>query len=441
VTGFAPSGADIVVVGMAVEAPGGIGTPGQLWDALADGREMLGPLPDDRGWDLRLLASLGEREGWQAVPDSGGFLSGAALFDPGFFGISPREAAAMDPQQRVALRVAHKALENAGINPDALGGSETGTFLGANINGYGPSMAAVGAHSGYLLPGVSLSSVSGRVSHALGLAGPSLTVDTGCAASLSAIHLAAAFLRLGECELALAGGVTVMGSEMMFVEFAKNGALSADGHCRPFSELSTGTVWGEGAGIVVLETAERAAHFGHRIHGRILGSAMNHNGAGGAISAPSEEGQRRLVAKAIAAAGIALHGVDAVEGHGTGTPAGDPVELRALAATHGAAAAARGARIPVGSAKSNLGHTQAAAGAIGLIKMLLSGAHAQHAPTLFADAPSTQIDWDASGLMPAAKLEPWPARGGRRVAAVSGFGIAGGNAHLIVDMPEEPFGV
>ncbi|MET7398178.1 polyketide synthase [Dactylosporangium sp. NPDC005572] len=435
-SGTAPIGDDdVVVVGMAVEAPGGVSTPEQFWQVLADGRETIGPMPTDRGWDLELLASLGDREGWSAVPDAGGFLDGAADFDPGFFGISPREAVAMDPQQRVGLRVAWRALENAGINPETAAGTDMGCFMGAMINDYGPSMASINDHNGYLLGGTSLSAIAGRISHNLGAMGPSLTVDTGCAASLSAVHVACNAIRLGECETALAGGVTVMGSELMFVEFAKNGALSADGHCRPYCESGGGTVWAEGAGVLVLETAAHARRSGHRILGRILASTNNHNGAGAPMTVPGQTGQQRLIDKTVAAAGIDPSTVGLIEGHGTGTAVGDPIELAALSATYGAAAAAAGRRIRLGSAKSNLGHTQAAAGVIGLIKLLLCGRFGRYAPTLWAETPATWMDWDASGLELSAKCEPWDALDGQRVGAVSAFGIGGSNTHLIVTMP------
>ncbi|WP_207908546.1 polyketide synthase [Pseudonocardia endophytica] len=424
----------VVVVGIGVEAPGGITTPAGLWSALTDGADMVGPMPDDRGWDLELLRTLGERDGWGAVPDAGGFLDGAALFDPAFFGITPREAVAMDPQQRVALRVAWRALEHAGIDPARAGGPGTACFLGALINDYGPSMAVPNEHNGYLLGGTSLSAIAGRVSHCLGATGPSMTVDTGCAASLTAVHLAVNALRLGECELALAGGVTVMGSEMMFVEFARNGALSATGRCRPYSACSTGTVWSEGAGVVVLERESRAAEHGHRVLGHVLAVTTNHNGGGSAMTVPGEAGQRQLVGRTLAAAGVAPEAVGLVEGHGTGTRVGDPIELSALAATYGAAAAGHGRRTSLGSVKSNLGHTQAAAGVMGLVKALLCGRHGRIVPTLFDDEPADGID--GSGLELPDRTAPWDPVDGWRRAAVSAFGIGGSNTHAIVGMRE-----
>lgn len=342
----------------------------------------------------------------------------------------------MDPQQRVALRVAWRALENAGINPSTVSGTLVGCFLGAMIGQYGPPMASVNDHNGYLLSGTGLMGVAGRVSHCLGAMGPSMTVDTGCAASLTAIHLACNAIRLGECDVALAGGVTVMGSEGMFVEFAKNGALSTDGHCRPYCEGASGTLWAEGAGVLVLESEERAVASGHRILGRVLASANNHNGAGASIAVPAMASQRDLISRTANLAGVAPGSVGLIEGHGTGTVVGDPIEVAALTATYGAAARQAGTQVRLGSAKSNFGHTQAAAGVISVIKVLLCGRYGTFAPTLWADHPATWADWNDSGLSLTTRCEPWEPLNGRRVAAVSSFGVGGSNSHLILTMPE-----
>lgn len=425
----------VVIAGMAIEAPGGIDTVDTFWDALLARRTLLTPLPTDRGWSPEALTDLGRRDGWMSVPDSGGFLDGAADFDPGLFGLSPREATAMDPQQRVALRVTWQALQTAGEDPqDAADRRDAGCYMGVNANGYGPSMAVPGDHNGHLLAGTSLSGVSGRVSHCLGLGGPSMTIDTGCAASLTAVHQAANAVRWGECPWAVAGGVTVMGSPMMFVEFAKNHALAPDGTCRPYADGPGGTIWSEGAGVVLVERAERARRLGHRIHGVIAAATSNHNAGRSGITVPDRDGQRDLITRTIDRAGIDPATVDVVEGHGTGTRVGDPIELGALADTYGAAHTDTPVR--VGSVKSNLGHTQAAAGVIGLIKVLVSAEHEVVAPTLHADPPSTAIDWDRSGLALADTATAWPSRDGARHAAVSAFGITGHNTHLVVTIPD-----
>ncbi|MEV6391620.1 polyketide synthase [Nocardia xishanensis] len=422
----------IVIAGMAVEAPGGIDNLDDFWSALAESRELIGPFPRDREWPLREMFALERAEGWGSVPDAGGFLAGATEFDPQFFGITPREAVAMDPQQRVALRVAWRALEHAGINPGALAGAEVGCFMGASFTEYGPRVADANEYSGYRAVGTALGAVAGRISHSLGLAGPSIVVDTACASSLIAVHQAAAAIRSGECDWAVAGAVCVMGSPGAFYEFAKNNALAVDGHLRAYSADATGTLWGEGAGVVVLERESRARELGHRVYARVLATRANHNGKGAPIAVPSAQAQEALVRKTIDAAGIDPSLVGLVEGHGTGTPVGDPVELTALCNTYGVDPE-RGPRL--GSVKTNLGHAQAAAGMLGLIKVLLCGANGHIAPTLHADDPAPAVDWTATGLRLATKLEPWAAHGGVRYAAVSSFGVAGTNAHAILAMP------
>ncbi|TSE01434.1 polyketide synthase [Skermania sp. ID1734] len=425
----------IVIVGMAVEAPGGIDTLLAFWDVIAEAREMITPLPRDRGWPITELLAVTTRDGTTTVPDAGGFLTGAAEFDPGFFGISPREAIAMDPQQRVGLRVAWKALENAGVDPASVDGDLAGCYLGASINEYGPRADEVNDYSGHRVTGTALGAVSGRISHCLGLVGPAMTVDTACASALSALHLATNAVRDGECDWALAGGVCVMGSPAAFFEFAINNGLSVDGHCRSYSEGASGTLWGEGAGVVVVERLSRAQRLGHRVYAQVLGTRVNHNGRSGALVVPSADAQQQLIEATLAAAKIDACEIGMVEGHGTATPIGDKLELTALANTYGK----RGSPV-VGSLKTNFGHAQAASGALGLIKTLLCGAAGSTAPTLFSDSPTGAIDWDTTGLRLATKVEPWRPTSGMRYGAVSSFGVAGSNAHAVLAMPalQEP---
>ncbi|MEV0357581.1 polyketide synthase [Nocardia sp. NPDC050697] len=421
----------IVIAGYAVEAPGGIDTPRAYWSALESAVELVGPFPRDRGWPIDDLLSVSELDGWGTVRDAGGFLTRAAEFDPSFFGIGQREAIATDPQQRVALRVAWRALENAGINPGALAGAEAGCFIGCSPMEYGPPGAEVNEYSGLRIIGHGLLSAAARISHCLGLLGPSMTVDAACASSITALHLAAAAVRDGDCEWALAGAVCVMGSPIAFYEFARHNALSADGHCRSYSDDATGTLWGEGAGVVIVERESRARRLGHRVHGRLLASHHNHNGAGKPILVPRTDAQERLIRTTIAKAGIDPADIGMVEGHGTATRAGDPVELRALQNTYGAT----GSGTLLGSVKSNAGHAQAAAGMLGLVKLLLAGRHGLIPPTLFADNPTTRVDWERSSLRLATEVEPWEPRDGQRYGAVSSFGAGGSNAHAILAMP------
>lgn len=424
----------VVIVGMGVEAPGGIETAEAYWDLLAHGREALGPFPTDRGWAVPELLAGSRRNGFKEIHDRGGFLTGATTFDPEFFGISPREAVVMDPQQRVALRVAWRACENSGINPDELAGHDVGCFVGASATGYGPDMAQFSEHSGHLLAGTALSVISGRIAYTLGLAGPALTLDSSCASALVAFHVAVRSLQNDDCDLALAGGVNVLGSPGFFVEFSKQHALSDDGYCRPYSAQASGTVWAEGAAMFVLQRKSAALRAGRRIVAEVRATAMNQDGRSAGLSAPSGEAQVRLFQRAISQAGIKPAEVGMIEGHGTGTRLGDRTELRSLAQTYGDTEPGAGALL--GSVKSNVGHSLAAAGALGLAKVLVSAEHGAVPPTLHAGDASPEIEWDKQGLRLAQTLTPWPAVDGQRTAAASAFGIAGTNAHLIVSVPE-----
>src|ERR1700761_5304190 len=356
----------VVIVGMALEAPGGIDTAEAYWELLVHGREALSPFPTDRGWSVRELLAGSRRNGFKEIHDRGGFLTGATTFDPEFFGISPREAVAMDPQQRVALRVSWRALENSGFNPDDLAGHDVGCFVGASATGYGPRMTEFSPHSGHLLAGTALSVISGRIAYTLGLAGPALTVDASCASALAAFHVAVRSVQNGDCDLALAGGVNVLGSPGFFVEFSKQHALSDDGHCRPSSAQASGTVWAEGAAMFVLQRKSSALRAGRHIAAEVRASAVNQDGRSAGLSAPSGDAQVRLFQRAIAQAGIRPDEVGMVEGHGSGTRLGDRTELQSLAQTYGDTKPAGGALL--GSVKSNVGHALAASGALGLAK-------------------------------------------------------------------------
>lgn len=421
----------VVVAGLAVEAPGGIDTPADLWQALCDQRELLSPFPRDRGWPIDDLLSVSGTEGWGQVPDSGGFLTGAARFDPPFFGITHREALVMHPQQRVAMRIAWRTLENAGINPASVEGEFGGCYVGMSMTEYGTRTAVADDYSGHRAVGMGQLGGAGRISHSLGLTGPSMCIDSACGSSLTALQLAVNAVAMDECEWALAGAVCVLGSPAAFFEFAKLNALSDDGHCRAYSEDATGTVWGEGAGMVLLERESRARQLGHRVYGRILAARTNHNGKGRPILVPRARAQEQVVRKTLDAAGIDPTLVGMIEGHGTATLAGDPVELLALFKTYGAA----GSEALLGSIKSNAGHAQAAAGILGLIKVLLAGRYGHIPPTLFSDNPTKKLDWDRTGIRLATKLSEWQPTDGVRYGAVSSFGAGGANAHAIVAMP------
>lgn len=417
---------------------GGVNSPDDYWDFLLSSSDGIGEVPPER-WESYAAAGPQNAAALRRTTRHGGFLDDIEGFDAEFFGITPREAELMDPQQRIVLEVAWEALEHAGVSPHALAGTDTGVFIGVGSDDYGRRMLEdlprIEAWTGI---GSAFCAVANRVSYSLDLRGSSLAVDTACSASLVALHLACQALRLGECPVALAGGVNIMAGPGLTMVLDAAGAVSPDGRSKSFDASADGYGRGEGAGVIVLKRLSDAQRDGDRILALVRGSAVHQDGRTNGIMAPSAEAQAHLLRRAYRNAGVDPSSVDYVEAHGTGTRAGDPIEARAMAEVFGAG---RPANEPclIGSVKPNIGHLEAGAGVAGVIKAVLALWHGEIPPQANFSEPNPAIPWQDARLRVVDRRTPWPRREGPHRAGVSGYGYGGTIGHVVLEQaPARP---
>ena len=429
----------VAIIGMGCRFPGGVDSPESFWEQLSRGESAISELPSGR-WDRNAYYDPDPDSPGKMYTTRGGYIDAVDSFDPQFWGLSPRETIAMDPQQRLLLEVSWEALENAGQAPDRLAGSQTGVFIGISSSDY----AWLEFWSGeltqvdtYMGTGSLLSVAAGRIAYLLGFQGPALSVDTACSSSLLALHLACQHLRSGKVDLALAGGVNLILSPLGTIYLAKSRALAPDGRCKTFDARADGFVRGEGCGVVVLKRLSDALAHGDSILAVVRGTAANHDGRSSGLTVPNGQAQKEVIEAALADTGsLSPDLVDYIEAHGTGTPLGDPIELRALADVFGKNHSVEHPLI-VGSVKTNIGHLEAAAGVAALIKTVLSIQHGFIPPHLHFQTPTPHFEWKHNNLIVPTRLTPWQARDGHRVAGISSFGFSGTNAHVIVESPPE----
>jgi acyl transferase domain-containing protein/SAM-dependent methyltransferase len=425
----------IAIVGMGMRFPGDVRDAESYAELLWSGRDAVTEIPPQR-WSLDALYANDPDQPGKMTTRHGAFLADVDQFDAEFFGISPREAASMDPQQRLVLEVGWEALENSGRSPVGLGGTSVGVYLGIANGDYG---RALFAHpemiDAYFSTGNAFSVAAGRLSYHLGLQGPSLAIDTACSSSLVAVHLACQALRLGECDLALAGGVNLILTPEMNINFSKARMMAADGRCKTFDAAADGYVRGEGCALIVLRRLTDALADGDQVLAVIKGSALNQDGRSGGLTAPNGPAQEAVIRAALANAGIEASAVSYVETHGTGTPLGDPIEAGALGAVF---KDQRDEPLLIGSVKTNLGHLEAAAGMAGLIKVVQSLRRQAIPRNLHFHQGNPLIEWDALNLAVPTQALPWTPIAGRRIAGVSSFGFSGTNAHVLVEEAPPP---
>jgi acyl transferase domain-containing protein/NADPH:quinone reductase-like Zn-dependent oxidoreductase/acyl carrier protein len=426
------------IVGYAARFPGAADAD-EFWQVLREGRDAISEVPPDR-WDADEFFDPDPDAPGKVVTRRAGFVDDVTGFDAPFFGMSAREVRLMDPQQRLLLETAWQAVEHSGTAPTALANTNTGVFIGLSTHDYlgmASDELTYAEIEAYMAIGTSSAAAAGRISYRLGLQGPAVAVDTACSSSLVAIHQACQALRLGECDLALAGGANVLLTPATMITFSHAHMLAPDGRCKTFDAAADGYVRGEGCGVIVVKRLKDAIRDGDRIRAVIRGSAINQDGASGGLTVPNGIAQQRVIAEALQRAGVAPGDVGYLEAHGTGTSLGDPIEAQAAGAVLGAGREASRPLL-IGSVKTNIGHLEAAAGIAGVIKVILSLEHGLLPQHLHFRNPSPHIPWDQLAVRVVDEAIPWERNGQPRIAGVSSFGFAGTNAHVIIEeAPDE----
>ncbi|OBG80641.1 polyketide synthase [Mycobacterium sp. E802] len=425
------------IVGYAARFPGAQDAD-QFWDLLREGREAITEVPEDR-WDVDEFFDPEPGAPGKVVTRRAGFVDDVTGFDAPFFGMSTREVRLMDPQHRLLLETAWRAVEHSGTAPTSLAKSNTGVFVGLATHDYlgmASDELTYPEIEAYMAIGTSNAAAAGRISYRLGLQGPAVAVDTACSSSLVAIHQACQALQLGECDLALAGGANVLLTPATMITFSNAHMLAPDGRCKTFDAAADGYVRGEGCGVIVIKRLEDAVRDGDRIRAVIRGSAINQDGASGGLTVPNGVAQQQVIADALRRAGVSPSEVGYLEAHGTGTSLGDPIEAQAAGAVLGAGREADRPLL-IGSAKTNIGHLEAAAGIAGVIKVILALENETLPKHLNFENPSPHIPWDRLAVEVVKETIPWERNGRARIAGVSSFGFAGTNAHVILEEAPE----
>ncbi|TXC66107.1 hypothetical protein FSC37_09690 [Piscinibacter aquaticus] len=422
----------IAIVGMGCRLPGGVVDAESFWRLLRDGVDAVREAPQDR-WDVAGLFDPDPSAPGKMATRWGGFLDSIDGFDAAYFGILPREAEQMDPQQRLFLEVAIEAIEHAGITREQLAGSRTGAFVASYYNDYAQLQASdpLGIDS-RTLTGTLHSVLVNRLSYLLDLRGPSISVDTACSSSLVAIHLACQSLRHGECDTAIAGGVSLMVGETPMITLSKVGFMAPDGRCKTFDARADGFGRGEGCSVLVMKRLADALVDGDRVLALVRGSAVNQDGHSTVLAAPNGLAQQALIREALANAQVEPWRIGYVEAHGTGTALGDPIEVEALAHTVGRPVAGAGPCL-LGAAKSSIGHLEAAAGVTGVVKSVLVLRHGEVPPQVHFRSINPHISLTGTRLAIPSRPTPWPGDDRARCAGVSGFGVGGTNAHVVLE--------